>query len=534
MKLSAINIKDTWKPILVAAGLSFLYAAVLAKLGYDWWTDDNYSHGLLVPFVIGYIIWLDLDALRNSRKKPAIWLGLSIATLSVLMLLAGTLASELFTQRISFVSILVGVVFYFFGREMIRKLLVPFLLLILAIPIPQIIFNKIAFPLQIWASQVADWGIRMFGIPAVRKGNVIELIPLGGTQVVGLEVVEACSGIRSLMTLITLALILGFFTRQRRERVTQSWRQLMRNPNSIQIGLLILSAIPIALVTNAARVMITGFLTYFYGPDTAGGAWHDISGSFVFLSALGLLILVNFGLKRIWRRTWRDQPVENHAVAKVEHNSLITDRQTVLLFTAILLGGVFINWFQQRGEVQVERRPLSEIPVQLGVWEQKGADFRFDAETEKVLHASDYVMRNYFGLGNRLNLYVGYYASQRSGATYHSPQSCLPGSGWEMKDRELIEIKTPGGQSFSANRYIVQRGNHREILIYWYQGRGRTTPSEYQEKLYTSLDSILKRRSDGAIVRIMTPVGQDEGLSLDAALDLSAQLADKISAFLPN
>ena len=534
MNFSAFSIKSIWKPLIISAGLLFLYETVLVKLGYDWWTDDNYSHGLLVPFVIGYIIWLDFDGLRSSLKRPEVWLGLFTVASAVLLLLGGTLASELFTQRLSLAIILVGVVIYFFGREVLRRLLVPFALLLLAIPIPQLIFNKIAFPLQIWASQVAGWGIRLLGVPAVRKGNVIELIPIGSTDVIGLEVVEACSGIRSLMTLVTLALILGFFTRERRNSVVQSWRQLIRNPDAVRTVLLMLTAIPIALLTNAGRVTATGILTYFYGQETAEGFWHDISGSVVFLSALVFLILVNLGLKRLSCRFMPDQLDKNLEVEKGKQVSFVTERQTVLLFTAILIGGVFINWFQHRGEVYVERQPLNMIPAQLGIWEQKGRDVRFDAETEKVLRASDYVMREYFGPGKRLNLYVGYYASQRTGATYHSPQSCLPGTGWEMKDPELIEINTPGGRKFKVNRYIVQRGDHREILVYWYQGRGRVTASEYEDKIYTSLDSVLRRRSDGAMVRIMTPVGNDEARSLEAAIDLSSLLADNIAPFLPD
>ena len=512
----------------------FLYASVLTKLGYDWWTDDNYSHGLLVPFVIGYIIWLDFDGLRTSRKKPEIWLGIFVSVFAVFLLLGGTLASELFTQRISLLFMVAGAVVYFFGSQILRRLLLPFALMLLAIPIPQLIFNKIAFPLQIWASQMAEWAIRLFWIPAIRKGNVIELIPLGLTEAVGLEVVEACSGIRSLMTLVTLALILGYFTRERRNSVVQSWRKLIRNPDSIRIILLMLSAIPIALLTNAGRVTATAMLTYFYGQEAAEGPWHDLSGSVVFLSALVFLILVNLGLKRIFHRFIPNQTDGDFEVEKSSHRLLVSERQTVLLFTAILIGGVFINWFQHRGEAQVERRNLREIPSQLGIWQQKGQDVRFDEETEKILRASDYVMRDYFGPGKRLNLYVGYYASQRSGATYHSPQSCLPGTGWEMKEPQLLEINTPGGRNFKVNRYIVQRGSHREILIYWYQGRGRVAHSEYEDKLYTSVDSILRRRSDGAMIRIMTPVGQDEGRSLEAALELSSLLADNITPFLPD
>ena len=150
------------------------------------------------------------------------------------------------------------------------------------------------------------------------------------------------------------------------------------------------------------------------------------------------------------------------------------------------------------------------------------------------MRTSDYVMRDYvLPDGKGANLYIGYYASQRAGATYHSPQNCLPGSGWEMKQPELVEIKTSSGESFFANRYIVQNGDYREVLIYWYQGRGRAVASEYKDKVYTVLDSILRRRSDGAMVRVMTPVGNDEAESLRAAVDLSAQIADNITHFVP-
>ena len=257
-----------------------------------------------------------------------------------------------------------GIAVYFFGRSILRKLVVPFLLLLLAIPIPQIIFNKIAFPLQIWASQVADWGIRAVGIATIRMGNVIELTPLGSTRAVGLEIVEACSGIRSLMTLVTLALILGYFTRERREDLGRTWSDLTRDPDAARIVLLMIAAVPIALITNAARVMTTGILTFRFGPDAASGLWHELSGSFVFLTALALLILVNLGLKRIVNRFGDSNIHEIRTSDSRTRVSLISNRQTLVLFSLMLIGGVFINWFQHRGELRVERRPLSEIPAQ--------------------------------------------------------------------------------------------------------------------------------------------------------------------------
>jgi exosortase len=297
MNSSAINQKNLWKIFAVALALAFLYAGVLAKLGRDWWTDENYSHGLLVPFVIAFIVWTEFDELKKSAQKSSFRLGFLAILFALAMLLGGTLGAELFTQRISFVLMIAGIIVYFFGARILKFLVVPFLLLLLAIPIPQIIFNKIAFPLQIWASQAAVWGIRLFEVASVRKGNVIEILPQGATQIIALEVVEACSGIRSLMTLVTLALILAYFTREKSEDTRLPF---YKNFDFWRAVLLMLSAIPIAILTNAARVTATGVLTYYYGKRATEGAWHDAQGWLVYVVALVLLILVNFILRFIF------------------------------------------------------------------------------------------------------------------------------------------------------------------------------------------------------------------------------------------
>lgn len=522
-----------WEPLLIIAAFVFMYASVIWKLGYDWWTDDNYSHGLLVPFVIAFIVWQRFDRLREAADDSGGWLGWLSMGLAGLILLGGTLASVLFAQRLSLLLMLAGVVLCFFGTLVLRQLAVPFLLLALAIPIPQLLFNKIAFPLQLLASRVAEEGIRLLGIGATREGNVVD-IPFSGTgEILSLEVVEACSGIRSLMTLMTLALILGYFTRERRDRRYEGVRGLVIDRDVQRTALLMALAVPVALITNAARVMVTGVIAYYYGHEGVEGVWHDLSGSIVFLTGLLILVALNYLLKQISgpdRSEVSDVPFLDTIVSRRE----LSTGKSVAVFFVIVFCGAFVNWFQYRGEVNVGRRPLREIPARLGNWEQRNEDIRFDPETEKVLRASDYVMRDYYGPGKRLNLYVGYYASQRTGSTYHSPLSCLPGTGWEMTDPELLEIETPGGRRLTVNRYIVGRGDHKEYLIYWYQGRGRAFASEYRDKFYTSLDSVMMRRSDGGMVRIMTPFGKDAERSLTAAIDLTKHVADNIGEFLPD
>ncbi len=207
-----------------------------------------------------------------------------------------------------------------------------------------------------------------------------------------------------------------------------------------------------------------------------------------------------------------------------------------VLFAFLVAGGALINVWERAGEAHVERRPLVEFPAQVGAWRQQGADTRFDAVTESVLLADDYLSRDYaLADGTTANFYVGYYASQRSGATYHSPLNCLPGSGWVMQQPGRLVIQpAAGGAPIEANRYIIEHGSSRQVLIYWYQGRGRAVASEYWGKLYTVLDSIGRRRSDGAMVRVMVPVGESEAEALRLATDLAAQSAPALPTFVPN
>lgn len=206
-----------------------------------------------------------------------------------------------------------------------------------------------------------------------------------------------------------------------------------------------------------------------------------------------------------------------------------------LLLVVLLLGGVVVNAWQYLGEVPVQRKVLKDFPRELGVWEQRGADQEFDQQTVSILGASDYLMRDYRGLGGiTANFYVGYYASQRTGATYHSPQNCLPGSGWVMTDPGKVTISPAGQAPFEANRYMVQSGSNKQLLVYWYQGRGRKTASEYWGKIYTVIDSVKLRRSDAAMVRVMVPVGVSEASALEAATSLSESAASALPEFVPN
>ena len=205
-----------------------------------------------------------------------------------------------------------------------------------------------------------------------------------------------------------------------------------------------------------------------------------------------------------------------------------------ILLVVLLAGGFVVNAWDYLGEARVERKSLKDFPGQIDSWEQTGTDEQFDAETLAVLKASDYLLRNYRRPDGRVaNFYVGYYASQRDGATYHSPLNCLPGSGWVMSEPGTITITPKGRAPFIANKYVIQNGDHKELLVYWYQGRGRSVASEYWGKVYTVFDSVRMRRSDGAMVRITTSISDSKPAAVDAAIELAADLAAGSATVLP-
>jgi EpsI family protein len=205
------------------------------------------------------------------------------------------------------------------------------------------------------------------------------------------------------------------------------------------------------------------------------------------------------------------------------------------LVVVLVLAGVVVNFWEVAGEARVERRPLVEFPAEFAGWSRRGPDARFDAATEAVLRADDYVTRDYTDARGQLaSFYVGYYGTQRTGATYHSPLNCLPGSGWMLDEPTTVEIKPSGRPAFEANQYIIRNGTQSMLLIYWYQGRGRAVASEYWDKVYTVIDSVRLRRSDAAMVRVLVPVARSEQEAAETAKRFAADAAPHLSLYVPD
>jgi exosortase len=298
--------RQLWQPVLMIAAVGFVYATVLGRLAGQWWSDENYSHGLLMPFIVGYILWAERARFAAAPKRPALLAGAACVVVALCTLWAGTAGAELYLQRTSLVLMIAGVVVYFWGAPVLRLVLVPLALLLLAIPIPAIIFNRIAFPLQLFASRAAVASMQMLDIPVLRQGNVIELMTLGSSTPKKLEVVEACSGIRSLMTLVTLAVVFAYFSHPKGDELKGGGRfAWLKSYGTWRSAVLVVSAVPIAIITNAGRVSGTGILARYYGTKVADGFFHEFSGWVVYVVAFLLLFALGWLLDKLANRKKR-------------------------------------------------------------------------------------------------------------------------------------------------------------------------------------------------------------------------------------
>ena len=271
----------TFQWVLLSALTATLYFRTTGGLVRTWWQDPNFSHGFLVPLFSSFVLWHRRRELSVGVPNPSNF-GLVLIAGALLQFSLGTLGAELFLARTSMLFLIAGAAIYFFGWQMFRRVLFPWAILFLMIPIPAIIFNQIVLPLQFLASRLAADLLTILAVPVLREGNVIRLPSMS------LEVVEACSGIRSLMSLLTLAIVYGYFFS------TRVWRRIA----------LACAAVPITVIANGLRIMGTGLLGEYWDPDKAQGFFHEFSGLVIFICSMGMLYLVHLGI------TWPSKSLE--------------------------------------------------------------------------------------------------------------------------------------------------------------------------------------------------------------------------------
>jgi exosortase D (VPLPA-CTERM-specific) len=495
--------------VLLLASLAFLYRDVVAKLVRDWATDDNYSHGFLILPLAIYFTWERRNRLAKVVQLPSN-LGLIVVVGSLIVLFVGILGSELFLTRISLLGTLSGTILFLYGWQYLRILVFPLVFLFLMIPIPRIVFDPVVFPLQLMASRLAEITLSTLGVPVLREGNLIVLAHST------LEVAEACSGIRSLVSLLTLAIVYGYFADPRKGVRT-----------ALAIG-----TIPVAIIANGFRVAGTGLAAQYYGAKAAEAFFDTFSGWIMFTVAVFLLfvlyrILLWISPLKVWPS--QDAFCERTITGAVKHSS---STRAMIITIPLLAGAIYIGHAATTEAVTL-REPLGNLSTQIGQWSGRPTA-KFDDRIIAKLGVDEYLSRFYHNPNRQeIQLYVGYYQSQREGDTIHSPRNCLPGSGWQPVKSGRSVISVGAGDPIEVKRYVIQKGLEKQVVLYWYQSHGRVIASEYWAKIYLVIDAIRMSRTDGALVRVISPVVDSEKTAELYAEDFVKDLLPLLNRHLP-
>lgn len=507
-----------WLLAIAAMGLLILifFDGLTSML--NAWESEEYSHGYMLPLVAAFLIWQRSSLLAQTPFKAS-WPGVLLTLFGLFVYLVGELGTLYTLVQYGFLITLGGLFLSFMGWRAFRIILPAYTLLFFTVPLPSFIYNTLSSELQLISSQLGVFVIRLFGISVFLEGNVIDL---GGYQ---LQVVEACSGLRYLFPLSALGFIAAIFFKG------AFWKK----------AVLFLSTLPITVLMNSFRIGVIGVLVNYGGVGMAEGFIHDFEGWVVFMACTALLVLEMWILARIGsdRLPLREAfsiegPQPLPASAKIIERRLTWSFYPVI--PVLLVVAVVSQVLPQRDEIIPERTSFLFFPSTLGMWQ--GRVDQLDKQYIDALKFDDYLLMDYSdGTGDAINLYSAYYSSQRKGASVHSPKSCLPGGGWRLKEFSQYEIPDLkiSDQPLRVNRSLIQMGDERLLVYYWFQQRGRVMTNEYLVKWYLFWDALTRQRTDGALVRLTTraPLGEDIA-DKDALLsDFIHQINTPMQRFIP-
>lgn len=477
---------------IVAAG----FRVGLENMVAIWFGRDEYSHGVLIPLISAFLVWQKKDALELIEFRGS-WMGVVVVVLGAGLQVLGDFATLFVVQQYALLLVLYGLVLAFAGWQVVRLLAVPLLILVFMIPLPEFLLQNFSAQLQLISSQIGVWFIRLFGISVFVEGNVIDL---GSYK---LQVAEACSGLRYLFPLMTLGFIMAYFYK------AAFWKR----------AVLFLSSIPITLLMNCFRIGTIGVMVEHWGVRMAEGFLHEFQGWVVFMASGALLVgevvlLTRFGREgRHWREVFGLEFPAPAPAGAVRSNRPVPSSFVVagVLVTLLSLG---LSLAPERQELIPARTDFSAFPNQIDSW--SGRKEPLEREYLDALKLDDYVMANYQRNGGELvNFYVAWYESQRTGNSAHSPRSCIPGGGWRITSLEQVALPgvMAGNVQVVANRALIEFGDQKQVVYYWFQQRGRVITNEYMAKWYLFWDALTRNRTDGALVRLVAPLNKGEDVA---------------------
>jgi len=473
---SSLN-RNIFLGVILALGVLFIYWQVLYNLIQQLAADEDFSYGLLLPFVSAYLVYLKWPELRRRPWRPS-WVGLIFLALALILLVSGKLVTEYYSMRLSFIIFTAGLLLLLGGWGILRLLAFPLVLLILMLPLPGIITSALTLPLQLTSSCLAAAILRTLGYPLVLAGNIIDL---GVRQ---LQVVAACSGLRYILSLLALGIIFCYFYQR------TAWKA----------AVLLIALIPAAILANALRIAAMGV-----NPSLQEGFWHGFTGWLIFIFCFSILALLNSALNRLQPRvapvSESPQVIESAATPPTSLRPYF-----IAALALIIISGSLFYTVAQPPRVPL-LQSFDHFPLQLGPWQ--GHRTYMDQEIFAKTDADSYFEADYSSAGQEtVSLYISHYETQSSaGGLGHNPANCMTGSGWETLESGNAEI-TPG---YPVNYLLLKRkGMGTPLLVYyWNIQQGRWLAESGNARLYKLISiyqGIRLHRADWVLVRIITPI----------------------------
>lgn len=494
--------------------LIVLYWGALGNLWKRWGEQQELSHSYFIPLISLWLVWVSRKAVIASIGDPS-WSGVAIFAFSGLLLILGKLLDLYLFQQIGLVFAIAGLTAALGGVSLLRATWIPIAFLFFAVPPPYWFITVLSWKFQMMSSVLGVWMIRLMNIPVYLEGNIIDL---GNYK---LQVAEACSGLRYLFPFLSLGVMTAYIFRG------PMWQKL----------LIVAATVPITIVMNSFRIAVTAALVQAFGPEQAEGALHLFEGWVVFLFCLAAL----YGVIVLLCRFSKPRRGALDALAAPELSPAPPSRSKlgfrvaagVIAGSALLFFSLSLATSQDK-LIHPERTPFAALPSEFPGWRTQVRPL--DPSVAETLNADDSLVVDLQSpKGDYVNLYLAYLYERGDGRAWHSPRQCIPGGGWQITSHTIHKMTMPDGKIVNYNRLIIEHGDQRSLVYYWYDQRGREIANEFMMKIWVIYDSLVKRRGDGALVRLIAPMpASDDGQADKLLKDMMVRMHPFLPKYIPN
>lgn len=507
--------KGGFQPWMAALGAALALTVVIfwdafGNLWTRWGAQQELSHSYFIPVISAWLVWTNRKEVMASVGAPSL-AGAGIFGAACLLALLGRVTESFLFQQIGIVVAIAGLTAAFGGLSLLRSTAAPIAFLFFAVPPPYMLITILSWKFQEWSSILGVAMIKLMDIPVFLTGNIIDL---GEYK---LQVAEACSGLRYLFPFLSLGVMTAYIYRG------PLWHK----------AAIVLATVPITILMNSFRIAVTGALVQAYGTSHAEGALHFFEGWVVFLLCLAALFAAvsMLGLlqtPRVSALSALGSPELRQTPPSVGRlNRLPAFGGVIVLAAATLLAACATT---VESLITPPREDFDRLPREFAGWKSNIRELT--PEIADVIGADDTIVVDMLSPeGDVINIYAAYLEARRDGRSWHSPRQCIPGGGWEIRTHTVVSAGAFNGAPLNYNRLVIENRGARQLVYYWYPQRGRNIANEFMMRFWLTHDAVTRHRSDGAMVRLMTGVENDE--PLEAAEARLQAVLKKMEGFLP-